>query len=112
VLAYAAFPLGLFLPQYYLCAPMLGDPPSIPSEAIGTDIFDFELHLDLDHQDLKLRSIAAHGTQLPDGRPHALFPGNIVGAQLDVERYIIEAKGGENALLREQLGRLVSPSPA
>ena len=82
----AAFPRGLFLPQYVLCIGMMGDPPSPAAAEIGGDAFD--LVLDVSPVGArKLAAIASHRTQLPGADPHALFPGDIVSQLLQVERF-------------------------
>ncbi|MCK9519632.1 MAG: PIG-L family deacetylase [Dehalococcoidia bacterium] len=85
-LLFAAFPRGLFLPQYEKCIDMMGNPPDPPPEAIGRD--DFDLDLDISTvSDVKLAAIAAHRSQLPSGDPGALFPPGIIQALLHRERY-------------------------
>lgn len=86
-LLFAAFPAGLFLPQYEKCIDMMGDPPNPPPGAIGTSIVDFEIDT-ASVAVRKLRAIGAHRTQLPGGDPHAIFPAGIVGAVLERERYV------------------------
>lgn len=83
-LAFAAFPRGLFLPQYELCRPLLGDPPVVAPGALGSD--DPPARIDIRTTAArKLAAIAAHRSQLPGGDPHRLFPPGIVGALLDEE---------------------------
>lgn len=83
-LLYAAFPPGLFLPQYEKCVGMMGDPPDPPAEAIGTD--DWHYAVDIRSvREAKFASIAAHRSQLPGGDPEALFPPGIIAAVLDEE---------------------------
>jgi LmbE family N-acetylglucosaminyl deacetylase len=102
----AAFPRGLFLPQYEKCIGMMGDPPDPPREAIGTDSYDYEVKISTVREQ-KLAAIAAHRTQLPRGNPRALFPKGVVDALLDVERFV-DASGAAQpvaaGLLRELAG--------
>lgn len=98
---FATFPRGLFLPQYELCRPMMGDPPEPPPTAIGSDTFD----LAVDVRGVagpKLAAIAAHRTQLPGGDPHALFPPGIVRELLAEERFTVV--GSLPAAARAALG--------
>jgi N-acetyl-1-D-myo-inositol-2-amino-2-deoxy-alpha-D-glucopyranoside deacetylase len=86
-LLYAAFPPGLFLPQYEKCIGMMGDPPEPPASAIGA----IEPHytVDIDSvRETKLASIRAHRSQLSGGDPEALFPPGIVAALLGEEMFI------------------------
>lgn len=78
---YAAFPRGLFLPQWELCIGMMGDPPSPSASEIGTDQFDHEFDV-VAYASRKRAAIAAHVSQLPGGDPANLFPGEIVPALL------------------------------
>lgn len=86
----ANFPQGLFLPQYDLCLPMLGDPPQPGRATIGSNHPDIRLPI-TSVRDQKRAAIASHRTQLPGGDPAALFPGGIVGRLLGEERYTIFA---------------------
>lgn len=101
-LLYAAFPPGLFLPQYEKCIGMMGDPPTPPPTAIGAA----ERHYAVDiHpvRETKLASIGAHRSQLPGGDPEALFPPGLVHALLE-EEWFTDASGradpGTVALMR------------
>jgi N-acetyl-1-D-myo-inositol-2-amino-2-deoxy-alpha-D-glucopyranoside deacetylase len=90
-LLYAAFPRGLFLPQYEKCIGMMGDPPSPPPEAIGTG----DRHYTVDIRSVretKLASIRAHRSQLPGGDPGALFPPGIVAVLVEDE-WFTDASG-------------------
>jgi N-acetyl-1-D-myo-inositol-2-amino-2-deoxy-alpha-D-glucopyranoside deacetylase len=105
-LLYAAFPPGLFLPQYEKCIGMMGDPPSPLPTAIGAA----ERHYTVDIRSMretKLASIGAHHSQLPGGDPEALFPPGIVAALL-VEEWFSDAAGRPNPnvarLLRAMAG--------
>jgi len=84
LLLFAAFPRGLFLPQYELCIGMMGNPPNPPASAIGVAHRDHEVDITAVAA-TKLSAIAAHRTQLPGGDPRALFPPGIVDALLDRE---------------------------
>lgn len=85
---FAAFPRGLFLPQYDLCRPILGDPPELPPPAVGNDTFDLVVDIRAAAA-AKLAAIGAHRTQLPGGDPEALFPPGIVRELLAVERFTV-----------------------
>lgn len=87
-LLYAAFPPGLFLPQYERCraAGVLGDPPLLQLGAIGVAKPRYAIDI-TSVAATKLEAIAAHRSQLPGGDPFALFPPDIVDALLAVERF-------------------------
>lgn len=82
------FPRGLFVPQYELCRPILGDPPELPPTALGADVFDVEVDV-AQHRERKLRALAAHRTQLPAGDPLKIFPEGLVEQLLDAERFML-----------------------
>ncbi len=83
---FAAFPPGLFLPQWQLCVSMMGDPPSPSASQIGTSHFDYTIDI-TQAATRKLAAIAAHRTQLPNADPTRLFPLDIIPALLAVEYY-------------------------
>jgi len=85
-LLYAAFPKGLFLPQYEKCLPMLGELPTPPREAIGAYPWHYTVPVTSAAQD-KRAAIAAHRSQLPAGEPEALFPPGIIEALMPEEHY-------------------------
>lgn len=85
----AAFPVGLFLPQYEKCIGMMGDPPEPPPSAIGTGNFDVAVDI-RGVRDAKEASIRAHRSQLPGGQVDALFPPGVVRQLLTVERFVVE----------------------
>ncbi len=101
-LLYAAFPPGLFLPQYEKCIGMMGDPPAPPPTAIGTAPWHYQVSIAA-VRETKLASIRAHRSQLPGGNPEALFPPGIVAALLE-EEWFTDASGrtdpGVAALIR------------
>ncbi len=103
----AAFPRSLFLPQYEKCIAMMGDPPSPPASAIGSDTFDYEVSVKL-VESAKLAAVAAHRSQLPGGDPESLFPPGIVAALLGTERFTdaAGADAGTASLLRRLAGGL------
>ena len=103
-LLFAAFPKGLFLPQYEKCIGMMGDPPEPPPWAIGADAWDYTVPIAA-ARDTKLAAIGAHGTQLPGGDPEALFPRGIVVALLR-EEHFTDARGGANRATAALLARL------
>lgn len=90
-LLYAAFPPGLFLPQYEKCIGMMGDPPTPPPTAIGTAPTHYQVSIAA-VRETKLASIRAHRSQLPGGDPEALFPPGIVAALLE-EEWFTDASG-------------------
>ncbi|MEP7214928.1 MAG: PIG-L family deacetylase [Anaerolineaceae bacterium] len=87
----AAFPRGLFVPQYEKCLSMMGEPPSPAAREIGVVAWQYEVPI-VAVATTKLASIAAHRSQLPGGQPEALFPGGIVSNLLAVERFA-DARG-------------------
>ncbi|MGE5594840.1 MAG: PIG-L deacetylase family protein [Hyphomicrobiales bacterium] len=86
-LLFAAFPKGLFVPQYEKCISMMGDPPQPPASAIGDERFDLVADI-RGVAAAKLAAIAAHRSQLPGGDPHAIFPPGIVAALLEREWFV------------------------
>lgn len=94
-LLFAAFPRGLFLPQYTKCIDMMGDPPSPPVSAIGAGPVHYEVPI-ASVATTKLAAISAHASQLPGGQPEALFPPGIISSLLEVERFA-DAKGAPRA---------------
>ncbi len=90
----AAFPRGLFLPQYEKCIGMMGSPPEPPAAAIGAAAWHYELDI-REAADLKLAAVRAHRSQLPGGDPEALFPPGIVRRLMAVERFS-DASGSRN----------------
>lgn len=93
-LLYAAFPPGLFLPQYELCVGMMGDPPAPAREDVGVA----KAHYRADTspaRETKLAAVAAHRSQLPGGVPEALFPPGIVAALLEAE-WFTDARGRQS----------------
>lgn len=100
----AAFPRGLFLPQYEKCLEMMGDPPHPPRETIGAGTWDYAVSI-ASVRAAKLAAIRSHQSQLPGGEPRAIFPAGIIDALLDEERYL-DASGQPSAAVRELLGTL------
>lgn len=100
-LLFAAFPKGLFLPQYEKCIGMMGDPPSPSPAEIGVDSIDRGVDIRSVAQ-VKLRAMRAHRSQLPGGDPEALFPPGIVSRLLDSERFV-DARGAGHSSLLETL---------
>ncbi len=87
-LLFAAFPAGLFIPQYERCRPILGSPPAIEPAAIGITTPDFRVPI-ASVARAKLEAIGAHQSQLPGGDPEALFPRGIVSALLSEEWFLL-----------------------
>ncbi|MCC6381645.1 MAG: PIG-L family deacetylase [Dehalococcoidia bacterium] len=85
-LLFAAFPRGLFLPQYRLCVSMMGLPPQPPASAIGAAPWRYRLDIRAVAAQ-KLAAVGAHRSQLPGGDPHALFPPGILAALMAEERF-------------------------
>jgi LmbE family N-acetylglucosaminyl deacetylase len=105
-LLFAAFPRGLFFPQYKKCLDMLGDPPTPPASAIGGSPVHYELPV-APVAATKLAAISAHASQLPGGESEALFPPGIVSSLLEFERFT-DVRGAAHldtaALLRSLTG--------
>lgn len=91
----AAFPRGLFLPQYQRCLPMMGEPPNPPADEIGASPWHYKLPIG-EVAATKLASISAHRSQLPGGDPEAIFPPGIVAQLLGVECFS-DARGFHDA---------------
>jgi len=100
-LLFAAFESGLFLPQYEKCIGMMGDPPEPAPEAIGATGWHYTVDVSR-VQETKLAAIGAHRSQLPEGDPHAIFPSEIVGRLLTVERFT-DATGGQQPAVQALL---------
>ncbi|MFN8507403.1 MAG: PIG-L family deacetylase [Dehalococcoidia bacterium] len=96
-LRFAAFPRGLFLPQYRKCIGMMGDPPQPSASAIGVTRWDEEVDIRAVAA-TKLAAIAAHRTQLPGGDPRAIFPPGIVDRLLEREGFTDAGGNGANGL--------------
>lgn len=103
-LLYAAFPPGLFIPQYHKCIGMMGDPPAPQESAIGAAPWHYTVPT-RQLRRTKLASIGAHRSQLPGGDPEALFPPGIVAALLDVEHFS-DATGREQPAVTALLAGL------
>lgn len=95
----AAFPKGLFVPQWLKCIRMMGEPPRPAQHQIGTANCDYEADI-RPVRETKLRSLACHRTQLPGGEAEAIFPPGIVAALLDRERFE-DGSGGPRPWVRE-----------
>lgn len=93
VLLYAAFPKGLFVPQWEKCLGMLGEPPQPSRDEIGIERPDIAIRIE-EVAARKLAAIGAHRSQLPDGDPLAIFPPGIVAGTLREEWYNVG--GGRN----------------
>ena len=106
----AAFPRGLFVPQYEKCLSMMGEPPQPGPGEIGGTRFHYEVPIETVTAS-KLESIAAHHTQLPGGAPVAIFPPGIVEGLLRTERFT-DASDEAQAKARELLASLVAQHAA
>ena len=86
-LLWAAFPRGLFDPQWRRMADG-ADAALVADDAprLGVDAAAVDLKLSVDAA-VKRASIEAHRSQLPDGRAESLFPPGIVAALLREEWY-------------------------
>jgi LmbE family N-acetylglucosaminyl deacetylase len=93
-LLHAAFPKGLFVPQWEKCLDMLGDPPHPARDRIGIDRPEIAIRIE-EVARRKLAAIAAHRSQLPGGDPLAIFPPGVVAGTLREEWYTVG--GGHNA---------------
>ncbi|PFG72853.1 PIG-L deacetylase family protein [Tepidiforma thermophila] len=91
-LLFAAFPSGLFLPQYELCRPILGNPPAVAPADLGVERPDFRIPIAA-VADRKRAALAAHRSQLPGGDPAAIFPPGIVPALLREEWFLLHRPG-------------------
>ncbi|MEP6872446.1 MAG: PIG-L deacetylase family protein [Anaerolineaceae bacterium] len=100
----AAFPRGLFLPQYRKCLSMMGRPPSPAASEIGSTAWQYEVPITT-VAPTKLASLAAHRSQLPGGDSEALFPPGIVSSLLEVERFS-DARATTNEAVASLLGSL------
>jgi len=110
VLLLAAFPPGLFSPQYEKCvsAGIMGEPPSLAPDALGTATVHYDVPI-ARVRSRKRAAIAAHRTQLPGGEPEALFPSGIVPALLKVERFV-DARGAADSQTAALLASLAAPT--
>lgn len=87
-LLFAAFPKGLFVPQWEKCRDMLGEPPNPSADSLGTARPDIALAIS-EVTDRKLAAIGSHRSQLPGGDPLAIFPPGIVAGTLREEWYSV-----------------------
>ncbi len=105
-LLHAAFPKGLFLPQYEKCLPMLGEPPTPSRESIGAGSWHYTVPIGT-IAETKRAAIAAHHSQLPNAEPEALFPPGIMDALMAEEHYA-DATGARSEEVASLLGALTS----
>lgn len=105
-LLFAAFPRGLFVPQWELCEPggILGRPPLVAANALGASGFHYAVSV-AGVREQKLKAVRAHCTQLPGGDPERLFPPGIVAALLETEWYT-DARGAPDQGAAELIGSL------
>ena len=92
----AAFPRGLFLPQYGKCvvSGIMGDPPLVTPDDLGSNRAHYEVDVSAVRES-KLAAIGSHRTQLAGGSPESMFPPGIVAALLGRERFI-DARGARD----------------
>ena len=105
----AAFPRGLFLPQYQKCLSMMGEPPSPAPNEIGSAGWHYDVPIAAIAA-TKLAAIAAHRSQLPGGQPNAIFPPGIVSSLLTVERFS-DPHGTRDAGVASLLASLTGERP-
>jgi LmbE family N-acetylglucosaminyl deacetylase len=87
-LLFAAFPHGLFLPQYYRCISMMGQPPEPSAAEIGAMRWHYEVDVTA-VRGRKLAAVSSHRSQLPEGDPYSLFPPGVLAGCLDTERFAL-----------------------
>ncbi len=109
-LLFAAFPPGLFYPQYQKCvlAGIMGDPPALAPHELGIATAHYDVPI-ARARARKRAAIAAHRTQLPGGDPESLFPPGIVPALLDVERFA-DTRGVADPQTTALLASLAAPT--
>ncbi len=93
-LLFAAFPKGLFVPQWEKCLGMMGEPPSPGPDGIGIERPEIAIRIE-EVAGRKLAAIGAHRSQLPGGDPLAIFPPGIVAGTLREEWYTVGHGGPE-----------------
>ncbi|MEO9256555.1 MAG: hypothetical protein ABI305_13530, partial [Tepidiformaceae bacterium] len=86
-LLFPVFAPGLWLPQYEKCRDMMGDPPSPAPDEIGGSDFHYEVPIS-EVERVKMRSVAAHRSQLPGGDTEAIFPPGIIASLMQTERFL------------------------
>lgn len=88
-LLFAAFPPGLFAPQYRKCqdAGVMGHRPSVAEPRLGVAQPDYRVDIS-SVADVKRAAIGLHLTQLPGGEPEAMFPEGIVASLLATEAFV------------------------
>jgi N-acetyl-1-D-myo-inositol-2-amino-2-deoxy-alpha-D-glucopyranoside deacetylase len=90
----AAFPRGLFRPQYERMTVSPSSPTmrGVDPDKLGTEPGDIVAAIDIrSYAERKLRAIACHRSQLPDGDPYQLFPEGIVQRLLAFELFTLAA---------------------
>ncbi len=90
----AAFPRGMFRPQYDLMtvSPEASSMRGVDPDKLGVEPTDVAAAIDIRAVSVrKLAAIAAHKSQLPDGDPYRLFPGEIVRRLLTTELFTLAA---------------------
>lgn len=106
-LLFPVFAPGLWLPQYEKCRDMMGDPPSPAPDEIGGSDCHYEVPIS-EVERVKMRSVAAHRSQLPGGDTEAIFPPGIIASLMQTERFL-DANGRRSeetaAILRSFTGR-------
>lgn len=90
----AAFPRGLFRPQYDRMNVSPDSPTmrGIDPDKLGTEPGEIAAAIDIrPYAERKLQAIACHRSQLPDGDPYQLFPEDIVQRLLAFELFTLAA---------------------
>lgn len=90
----AAFPRGMFRPMYdhMLSSEYAGSIRALDPEKLGVEPAEVAAAIDIrPFATQKLAAIACHTSQLRDGDPFSLFPGDLVRRTLTMELYTIGA---------------------
>ena len=90
----AAFPRGMFRPQYeqMTVSPEASSMRGVDPDKLGVEPSDVAAAIDIRPvAERKLAAIAAHRSQLADGDPYRLFPGEIVRRLLTTELFTLNA---------------------
>ncbi len=99
----AAFPRSMFRPMYdhMLNSEYAGSVRALDPEQLGVEPVDVAAAVDIRaYAEQKLDAIACHTSQLRDGDPHSLFPGEIVRRTMTTELFTLGAGRPVAARLR------------